>query len=80
MSQLPEGAIFLQSPDVRQGHPVERVVLAGGVDGHIAENLRQKGLSTVEDLEAFLEASGKSAADYRNCYKTLCSPQFKYLV
>ena len=28
--------------------------------------LRQKGLSTVEDLEAFLEASGKSAADYRN--------------
>ena len=25
--------------------------------------LRQKGLSTVEDLEAFLEASGKSAAD-----------------
>ena len=28
--------------------------------------LRQKGLSTVEDLEAFLESSGKSAADYRN--------------
>ena len=26
--------------------------------------LRQKGLSTVEDLEAFLEPSGKSAADY----------------
>ena len=26
--------------------------------------LRQKGLSTVEDLEAFLESSGKSAADY----------------
>ena len=31
--------------------------------------LRQKGLSTVEDLEAFLEASGKSAADYRNQMK-----------
>ena len=26
--------------------------------------LRQKGLSTVEDLEVFLESSGKSAADY----------------
>ena len=31
--------------------------------------LRQKGLSTVEDLEAFLEASGKSAADYRSQMK-----------
>ena len=31
--------------------------------------LRRKGLSTVEDLEAFLEASGKSAADYRNQMK-----------
>ena len=31
--------------------------------------LRQKELSTVEDLEAFLEASGKSAADYRNQMK-----------
>ena len=31
--------------------------------------LRQKGLSTVEDLEAFWEASGKSAADYRNQMK-----------
>ena len=31
--------------------------------------LRQKGLSTVEDLEAFLESSGKSAADYRNQMK-----------
>lgn len=31
--------------------------------------LRQKGLSTVEDLEAFLEASGKSAADCRNQMK-----------
>ena len=31
--------------------------------------LQQKGLSTVEDLEAFLEASGKSAADYRNQMK-----------
>ncbi len=31
--------------------------------------LRQKGLFTVEDLEAFLEASGKSAADYRNQMK-----------
>ena len=31
--------------------------------------LRQKGLSTVEDLEAFLEVSGKSAADYRNQMK-----------
>ena len=30
---------------------------------------QQKGLSTVEDLEAFLEASGKSAADYRNQMK-----------
>ncbi len=29
----------------------------------------QKGLSTVEDLEAFLESSGKSAADYRNQMK-----------
>ena len=28
-----------------------------------------KGLSTVEDLEAFLESSGKSAADYRNQMK-----------
>ena len=32
----------------------------------LARYLRQKGLSTVEDLEAFLESSGKSAADYRN--------------
>ena len=32
-------------------------------------HLRQKGLSTVEDLEAFLESSGKSAADYRNQMK-----------
>ena len=31
--------------------------------------LRQKGLSTVEDLEAFLESSGKSAVDYRNQMK-----------
>lgn len=31
--------------------------------------LRQKGISTVEDLEAFLESSGKSAADYRNQMK-----------
>ena len=31
--------------------------------------LRQKGLSTVEDLEAFLESSGKSATDYRNQMK-----------
>ena len=31
--------------------------------------LRQRGLSTVEDLEAFLESSGKSAADYRNQMK-----------
>lgn len=31
--------------------------------------LQQKGLSTVEDLEAFLESSGKSAADYRNQMK-----------
>ena len=29
----------------------------------------QKGLSTVEDLEAFLESSGKSAADYRSQMK-----------
>ena len=33
------------------------------------ELLAQKGLSTVEDLEAFLESSGKSAADYRNQMK-----------
>ena len=32
--------------------------------------LHQKGLSTVEDLEAFLEASGKSAADYRSQMKS----------
>ena len=31
--------------------------------------LQRKGLSTVEDLEAFLESSGKSAADYRNQMK-----------
>ena len=31
--------------------------------------LRQKGLSTVEDLEVFLDSSGKSAADYRNQMK-----------
>ena len=31
--------------------------------------LRQKGISTVEDLEAFLESSGKSAADYRSQMK-----------
>ena len=31
--------------------------------------LRQKGLSTVEDLEAFLESSVKSAADYRSQMK-----------
>ena len=33
------------------------------------ELLAQKALSTVEDLEAFLESSGKSAADYRNQMK-----------
>ena len=33
------------------------------------ELLAQKGLSTVEDLEAFLESSGKSAADYHNQMK-----------
>ena len=33
------------------------------------ELLAQKGLSTVKDLEAFLESSGKSAADYRNQMK-----------
>jgi len=32
--------------------------------------LQRKGLSTVEDLEAFLEASGKSAADYRSQMKS----------
>ena len=31
--------------------------------------LQRKGLSTVEDLENFIEASGKSAADYRNQMK-----------
>ena len=31
--------------------------------------LRQKVLSTVEDLEVFLESSGKSAADYRSQMK-----------
>ena len=31
--------------------------------------LRQKGLSTVEDLEAFIESSGESAADYRSRMK-----------
>ena len=31
--------------------------------------LRQKGLSTVEDLQAFLESCGKSAEDYRNQMK-----------
>ena len=31
--------------------------------------LRQKGISTVEDLEVFLESSGKSAADYRSQMK-----------
>ena len=33
------------------------------------ELLAQKALPTVEDLEAFLESSGKSAADYRNQMK-----------
>ena len=33
--------------------------------------LRQKGLSTVEDLEAFLESSGKSAADYISCIQPI---------
>lgn len=32
--------------------------------------LQQKGLSTVEDLEAFLETSGKSANNYRSQIKT----------
>ena len=32
------GAVFMQHPDIRQGHPVEGVVLAGGIDGHVAEN------------------------------------------
>jgi hypothetical protein len=31
--------------------------------------LQQKGLSTVEDLEAFIESSGRSAADYRSQMK-----------
>ena len=31
--------------------------------------LQRKGLSTVEDLENFIETSGKSAADYRNQMK-----------
>ena len=32
------GAVFMQHPDIRQGHPVEGVVLAGGIDGHVAED------------------------------------------
>ena len=35
----------------------------------IRKEERTDGLSTVEDLEAFLESSGKSAADYRNQMK-----------
>ena len=31
--------------------------------------LQRKGLSTVEDLENFIETSGKSAADYRKQMK-----------
>ena len=38
--------------------------------------LQQKGLSTVEDLEAFLESSGKSAADYEHIF--LFSKSKKY--
>ena len=32
------GAVFMQHPDIRQGHSVEGVVLAGGIDGHVAED------------------------------------------
>ena len=32
------GAVFMQYPEIRQGHPVEGVVLAGGIDGHVAED------------------------------------------
>ena len=39
--QTPERPICAQLPDVRQGHPVEGVVLAGGIDGHIAEVTRK---------------------------------------
>ena len=38
MHQLPAAAVCAQQPDGRQGHPVEGVVLAGGVDGHIAKD------------------------------------------
>ena len=36
--QLPAITVCAQQPDRRQGHPIEGVVLAGGVDGHIAED------------------------------------------
>ena len=28
----------MHHPDIRQGHPVEGVILAGGIDGHVAED------------------------------------------
>ena len=37
--------------------------------------LRRKGLSTVEDLEAFLKSSEKSVADYRSQMKPKENPQ-----
>ena len=62
MSQLPEGAIFLQGPDVRQGHPVERVVLAGGVDGHVTKEqlvtLREGGIKAVIADDIACQAGG----------------------
>ena len=36
--QTPERPVRAQLPDVRQGHPIEGVVLAGGIDGHIAKD------------------------------------------
>ena len=36
--KLAAGAGGIHRPDGREGHAVEGIVLAGGVDGHIAEN------------------------------------------
>ena len=38
VGQPGQTAVGPQKPDIRQGHPVEGVVLAGGIDGHVAED------------------------------------------
>ena len=67
MHQFPAIAVCAQQPDRRQGHAVEGVVLAGGVDGHIAEDelitLSKGGVKAVIPDDVPRKAGGAAQAD-----------------